>query len=69
MSWTNEPCSESLEQIHLDGVKKQNKMYTFEVSIGLLPLFSIITKVSPLLKVLEQMHLDGIKKWNKIYSF
>ena len=38
------PCSECLEQIHLDGVKKQNKMYSFEVSIGLLPLFSIVIK-------------------------
>ena len=35
----NEPCFGSLEQIHFDGVTKQNKMYSFEVSIGLLPLF------------------------------
>ena len=40
----NEPCSESLEQICLDGVKEWNKMYSFEVSIGLLPLFLIIMK-------------------------
>ena len=26
LSWKNESRSESLEQIHLDGVKKQNKM-------------------------------------------
>ena len=38
----NKPCSESLEQIHLDGVKKWNKMYSFEVSMGLLPLFLIV---------------------------
>ena len=65
----NEPCSESLEQINLDGVKKQNKMYDFEVSIGLLPLFSIITKNEPCSKNLEQINLDGVKKWNKTYSF
>ena len=29
----NEPCFESLEQIHLDGVEKWNKTYSFEVSI------------------------------------
>ena len=40
----NEPCSESLEQISLDGVKNQNKTYNFEVSIGLLALSSIVMK-------------------------
>ena len=48
----NKSCSESLEQIYLDEVKKQNKTYSFEVSIGLLPLFLIVTqKTSPVLKV------------------
>ena len=45
------PCSESLGQICLDGVKDQNKTYSFEVSIGLLPLHLIITKMSHVLKV------------------
>ena len=29
----NKPCCEGLEEIHLDGVKKWNKTYSFEVSI------------------------------------
>ena len=65
---TNEPCSESLSQIHLDGVKKQNKMYSFAVGIGLLPLFNH-QKNEPCSKSLEQVCLDGVKKWNKTYSF
>ena len=40
----NKPCSESFDQVHLDGVEKQNKMYSFEVHIGLLPLFLIVMK-------------------------
>ena len=47
----NEPCSESLEQISLDGVKKQNKMYNSEVNIGLLALFDCPEKISPVVKV------------------
>ena len=43
-------------------------MYSFEVSIGLLPLFSTITKNEPCCKGLEQICLDGVKKWNKAYS-
>ena len=47
LSWKNEPCSESFLEIHLDGVRKQNKMYSFEVSIGLLPhLFNLHKKLA-----------------------
>ena len=62
----NKPCSESLEQVHLDGVQKWNKMYSFEVCIGLLPLFLIVRKKNKLCsESLEQIHLDGVKKQNK----
>ena len=63
------PILNILEQIHLDGVKKQNKMYSFEVSIGFLPLFAIVTKNEPCSKSLEKICLDGVKKWNKTYNF
>ena len=65
----NKPSCESLEQIHLDRVKKWNKTYSFEVSIGLLLLFLIIIKNKPCSESLEQIHFDGVKKWNKTYSF
>ena len=51
------------------GVKKWNKTYNFEVSIGLIALFSLSKKNKPCYKCLEQIHLDGVKKWNKTYSF
>ena len=44
MSWKNKACSKSREQIHLGRVDKWNKMYSFEVLIGLLPLFLIVMK-------------------------
>ena len=53
----------------LDGVKKLNKTYSFEVSIGLLPCFFIVTKNEPCSESLEQITLDGVKKWNKTYNF
>ena len=69
LSWKNEPSSESFELIHLDGVNKQNKVYSFEVSISLLPLFSIIIRNNSWSKNWEQIWLDGVRKWNNMYSF
>ena len=53
LSWKKKKtCSESLEPICLDGVRKQNKTYSFEVSIGLLPSFDCHEeKTSPVVKV------------------
>ena len=44
-------------------------MFSFEVSIGLLPLFLIVTWNKPCSECLEQICLDGVKKQNKMYSF
>ena len=41
----------------------------FEVSIGLLALFFIVTKNEPSSEHLEQICLDGVEKLNKTYSF
>ena len=70
LSWIEKvmPYSESLEPIHLDGVKKQN-MFSFKASIGLLHLFQLSKKNKPCSKSLEQICLDEVKKWNKAYSF
>ena len=70
LSWRNKPCFESLKQICLDGVEKQNKTYSFKVSIGLLPLFfDCHTKNKPCSKSLEHINLHGVEKQNKTYSF
>ena len=55
--------------MHLDGVKKWNKTYSFEVSIGLLLLFLNITKNETCSVSLEQIYLHEVEKWNKTYSF
>ena len=39
-SWQNESCSTSFNKIHLNGVKNFNKMYSFEISIGLCKIIS-----------------------------
>ena len=44
-------------------------MYSFEVCIGLLPLFLIVTKNEPCSESLEQMCLDGVKKQKKNMCF
>ena len=43
--------------------------YSFEVSIGLLPLFLFVTKNEPCSVSLQQICLDGVKKWKKTNSF
>ena len=48
-----------MEQICSDGVKKWNKTYSFEVSMGLVHLFLIVTKNEPYSESLEQIGLDG----------
>ena len=44
-------------------------MYSFEVLIGLLPLFLIIMKKQSCSESLEQIHLDGVQKQNKNMCF
>ena len=50
LSHQKNPCSWSLEKIHQQGVKIFNKTCSFEVSIGLLTLISIISSKESLLQ-------------------
>ena len=44
------PCYRSLLRIHQEGAKIYNKTYSFEVSIGVLPLISIVSSKASLLQ-------------------
>ena len=45
LSQQNETFSESLKEFHLNGVKILNKTQSFDISIGLWPLISIVLTI------------------------
>ena len=56
-------------KIHQHGAKIFNKMCSFEVTIGLVPLISIISSKESMLRSLLKIHQHGPKIFDKMCSF
>ena len=69
LSHQKNPCYRSLMKIHQHQAQIVNKMCSFEVSIGLLPHFSIISSKESLLWKYHQNLSYGAEIFNKMCSF
>ena len=56
-------------KIHQHGAEIFNKICSFEVSIGLLPLISILSSKQSLLKSLMKIYQHGAEIFHKTCSF